>query len=179
MRLNHSDDHQYARMQHFHSKRSAAQRFIHSIAAFSHYAIVNFAELSVSSFFFVSIQSFQCFINDRIIHKYFELVSDESVNFVQICMRSLFQIFQQFNFMKLIKLARSVFYNQDERDHLVKMRSIESHSLHLTKTDLNENHDNLIEDLSYETHRDCLFQNIIKRWKHAWYDFIRSKHCFL
>ncbi len=78
-------------------------------------------------------------------------------------MRSLLQISQQFNLMKLIEFARSVFYNQDKRDHLVKMRLIESHSLYLTKTDLSDNHDDLIEVLSYKTQRDCLSQNITKR----------------
>jgi hypothetical protein len=65
--------------------------------------------------------------------------------------------------MKLIELARFVLYSQDERDHLVKMRSIESHSLHLSKIDLSDSHDDLIEVLSYETQRDCLSQNITKR----------------
>jgi hypothetical protein len=78
-------------------------------------------------------------------------------------MRPLLQISQQFNLMKLTELARSVLYSQDERDHLVKMRSIESHSLHLTKTDLSDNHDDLIEVPSYETQRDCLSQSITKR----------------
>jgi hypothetical protein len=58
--------------------------------------------------------------------------------------------------MKLIELARFVLYSHDGRDHLVKMRSIESHSLHLTKTDLSDNHDDLIEVSSYKTQRDCL-----------------------
>jgi hypothetical protein len=65
--------------------------------------------------------------------------------------------------MKLIEFARFVFYDQDERDHLIKMRSIESHSLHLTKIDLSDNHNDLIEVFSYKTQRDCLSQNIIKR----------------
>jgi hypothetical protein len=65
--------------------------------------------------------------------------------------------------MKLIELARFVFYDQDERDHLIKMRSIESHSLHLTKIDLSDSHNDLIEVSSYKTQRDCLSQNITKR----------------
>jgi hypothetical protein len=65
--------------------------------------------------------------------------------------------------MKLIELARFMFYNQDERDHFVKMRLIKSHSLHLTKIDLSDNHDDLIKVFSYETQRDCLSENIIKR----------------
>jgi hypothetical protein len=52
MRLSHSDDHQYARMQHSHSEKSIAQRFTHSIVAFSRCAIADFAELLVSSSFF-------------------------------------------------------------------------------------------------------------------------------
>jgi hypothetical protein len=63
--------------------------------------------------------------------------------------------------MKLIELARSVLYSQDKRDYLVKMRSIKSHSLHLTKTDLSDSHDDLIEVSSYKTQRDCLSQNIL------------------
>ncbi len=87
-------------------------------------------------------------------------------------MRSLFQIFQQFNLMKLIEFARFVFYDQKERDHLIKMRSIESHSLHLTKIDISDNHNDLIDISSYKTQRDCLSQCLTKRWRHAWSDLI-------
>ncbi len=65
--------------------------------------------------------------------------------------------------MKLIEFARFVFYDQNERDHLIKMRSIESHSLHLTKININDNHNDLIDIFSYKTQRDCLFQCFIKR----------------
>ncbi len=51
----------------------------------------------------------------------------------------------------------------DVSNNFIKMRLIESHSLHLTKTDLSDNHNDLIEVFSYKTQRDCLFQNIIKR----------------
>jgi hypothetical protein len=81
--------------------------------------------------------------------------------------------------MKLIEFARFVFYDQNERDHFIKMRSIESHSLHLTKTDINDNHNDLIDIFLYKTQRDCLSQCLIKRWRHAWSDLIRSKHFFL
>jgi hypothetical protein len=78
-------------------------------------------------------------------------------------MRSLLQISQQFNLIKLIEFARFMFYDQNERDHLIKMRSIESHSLHLTKIDINDSHNDLIDISSYKTQRDCLSQCLIKR----------------
>jgi hypothetical protein len=39
--------------------------------------------------------------------------------------------------------------------------------LHLTKTDISDNHNDLIDIFSYKTQRDCLPQNFTKRWRHA------------
>jgi hypothetical protein len=173
MKLNHSDDYQYVRMQHFHSKRLAAQRFIHSIAGFNHCAIADFAELFVSSFFLFQFNRF----NALLTIESFTNISNSSqtnqhISFRYACDRC-FKYFSNsisWNWLSLQNLCFIIKMNAIISSKCVQLNL----TLYLTKTDLNDNQDDLIEVLLYKTQRDCLSQNITKRWRHAWFDLIWS-----
>jgi hypothetical protein len=81
-------------------------------------------------------------------------------------MRTLLQIFQQFNLVELTKFARSVFNRQDEQDYLFEMISIRSHLLNLTKTDVSDSYYSFVEIISYKTKSNCLSERDTKRWSH-------------
>jgi hypothetical protein len=65
-------------------------------------------------------------------------------------MRTMFQIIQQFNLIKLIEFARSVFNDQNEQNNFFKMSSVESHLLNLTQIDVSDNYYHFVEIISYK-----------------------------